>query len=43
MPILYKWQIAYTLEEARDREKIRIRERAKEIPALLQKKENEYV
>jgi hypothetical protein len=43
MPIIYKWEIAYTLEEVRERAKLRIRERAKEIPALLKQKEGEYV
>ena len=43
MPTIYKWQVAYTLEEARTRAKIHNRERAAEIPALLQKKGNEYV
>ena len=43
MPTIYKWELAYTLEEMRDILKTDIRKQAEEIPALLKKKQEEYV
>ncbi len=47
MPTLYKWQLAYTLEEARAMSKEHIRELAETIPARLidmrDKKKKQYV
>jgi hypothetical protein len=42
MPTTYKWKPAYTIDEALAIAKQENRERAKEIPTLLRKKELEY-
>lgn len=43
MPTMYKWEIAYTLEEIRIMLKADIRKQAEQIPAILHKKQEEYV
>ncbi len=42
MPTMYKWELAYTLEEMRDMLKAQNRKRAAEIPEILKKKQREY-